>query len=222
MSKKIAIIAGMIGIINPVIGFGVVDFDLARAFSNPEIMLGVVTRPFWQHIGMPLFFITDILGWYVLPPLLIILLMERLSPKNKRFLLSLLILYAFVGNCGVLYYLYSYATFLGNGNGEALLASSMFAYRFIWGTLNNSWGGLLFLSIGYVLVIQHKEKRVGGLSAATGTLMLLSSISYIFNNNALADKIFVPGYLIFFPITIISFSVVFGRIEKISGEMTEK
>jgi|SaaInlV_200m_DNA_2_1039689.scaffolds.fasta_scaffold146879_2 hypothetical protein len=61
-TKRIALIAGILGIINPIIGFGIVNFDLALGFSNPEIMLGVVVRPFWQYVGMPLFFITDILG----------------------------------------------------------------------------------------------------------------------------------------------------------------
>ena len=150
-TKRIALIAGILGIINPIIGFGIVDFDLALGFSNPEIMLVVVVRPFWQYIGMPLFFISDILGWYVLPPLLIILLIERLSPKNKKLLFGLVVLYALVGNYGALYYANSYALFLETGNGKALLASSFFAYQHIWGTLNNSWGGALFLSIGYFL-----------------------------------------------------------------------
>lgn len=217
-TKRIGIFAGILGILNPIIGFGIVNFDLARGFSNPEIMLDVVVRPFWRYLGMPLFFITDILGWYVLPPILVILMLRRLSPRRKWVFMLLAVLYGVVGNYGAIYYAKSYAQFLANGNGVALLEASFLAYRYLWGTLNNAWGGVLFLSIGFLL-FKHRKGSLGGITGMTGILMLLASLSYLLGFTVLGDQVFVPGYLILFPVAIVGFGFM---LKKTHGTISEK
>ena len=216
--KRIGILAGILGMLNPIIVFGIVNFDLAKGFSNPEVILDILVRPFWRYLGMPLFFITDILGWYLLPPLLLILMIWRLAPRHKGLLILLAILYGAVGSYGALYYAKSYLQFLENGNGTALLEASFLAYRHIWGTLNNVWGGVLFLNIGFLL-FRHQKRWLGGISGATGTLMLMAAISYLLGVNGLGDRVFVPGYLVLFPIAIFGF----GRmLHKTNSAISEK
>ncbi len=181
-TKRIGLLAGILGVLNPIIGFGIIDFELARGFANPEMMLEVVIQPFWRYLGMPLFFITDILGWYVLPPFLMVLMIRRLAPRRKGFLILLAILYGMVGIYGALYYAKSYLLFLADGHGVALLEASFWVYRHIWGTLNNLWGGALFLSMG-VLLFRHRKGWLGAITGATGILMLMAAVSYLLGVN---------------------------------------
>lgn len=212
-TKRIGIFAGILGMLNPMIGFAIVNFDLARGFSNPEIMLDVVVRPFWRYLGMPLFFITDILGWYVLPLILVILMIRRLAPRRRWFFVLLAVLYGVIGNYGAVYYAKSYVQFLATGDGMALLEASFLAYRQLWGTLNNIWGGVLFLSIGFLL-FKHQERGLGSISGATGMLMLMASISYSLGFNAWADQVFVPGYLILFPVAMVGFGLMLEKTDR--------
>ena len=207
--KTLAIITAILALANPIIGFASFNFDIANAYVNPDIYINTVSQPLWIFVGMPLFFLTDILGWYILTPILLTEIADAKNLRHKRIIKILAIIYGIVGSIGVLVNFIAYYAFIGGYiSGIDSVNYGKISYDLIWGTINNFFGGILFILIGINLF--KIRKFASSLSIINGAVMLSSSIllltARIFSAPSvgeIASTITTPIYLLSFPITVL-------------------
>jgi hypothetical protein len=207
------VVGAVCALLNPVIGSAAINFDAAAAQADPLLFVRVITQPWWVWLWMPLFFVTDSLGWYILPSMVMRRLAVLHNLPNRRLVGWLSWLYSIVGHLGVFVFVVAYALLLyGTVDASGFVAMAGFSYDWIWGTVNNLFGFLLFTIIGWNLV-RLQYGITGHLNLVTAGIMLVSSLSMalgtLFNLPVMTDiagTISTPLYLFTFPCAVLSYA----------------
>jgi hypothetical protein len=208
--KALTLLGAALGLANPLIAFAAVKFDIAGSLADPNLFVKAVSSIPWIFIGMPLFFLTDSLGWYVFPSFLIRRLLERYPQPNADRIRALTWVYSIIGNIGVLVFLVGYYAFIAHAaDEEFLIRASRLSYDWIWGVVNNLFGGSMFvlLSLG---LFRSGKKITPGLNLFVGVVMLLSSVLFLIGTLAgmpsisdISSAYTIPLYLLLFPVAVL-------------------
>jgi hypothetical protein len=213
MSRWIIVFAAVCALLNPVIAFAAINFDLAAAYLDPMLFVRVITTPLWVWFGMPMFFLTDSIGWYLLPPLIMRRLARRWNFSYATTITGLSWIYSLIGHGGLFVFLGGYVWLVAaGGSPEEFTAGAKLAYDWIWGVVNNSVGCLLFGFMAFGLGTQGRWAAMT-LQLLTSVLMGASAISQslgtLFDQPLLltsASTITTPLYLLLFPVAVVSYA----------------
>ncbi|MGD8457587.1 MAG: hypothetical protein PVF83_14485 [Anaerolineales bacterium] len=208
--KTLTILGAVLGLANPLIAFAAVKFDIEGSLADPNLFLRAVSTGPWIFLGMPLFFLTDSLGWYVFPSFLIRRLLERYSLPNASRIRTLTWIYSIIGNLGVLVFIVGYYAYIaGAVDVDFFIRASRMSYDWIWGTINNLFGGSMFVLLALGL-FRKVKKIVPGVNFFVGVVMLLSSILFLVGTLAgipsisdISSAYTIPLYLLLFPVAVL-------------------
>jgi len=208
--KALTLLGTALGLANPLIAFAAVKFDIAGSLADPNLFVKAVSSTPWIFIGMPLFFLTDSLGWYVLPSFLIRRLLERYPLPNAPRIRALTWVYSIIGNLGVLVFLVGYYAFIaGASDVEFLIRASRLSYDWIWGVVNNLFGGSMFVLLALGL-FKSGRRVTPGVNLFVGVVMLLSSVLFLIGTLAgvpsisdISSAYTIPLYLLLFPVAVL-------------------
>ncbi len=208
--KALTLLGAALGLANPLIAFAAVKFDIAGSLADPNLFLRAVSSGPWIFVGMPLFFLTDSLGWYVLPSYLIRHLLERYPLPSARRIRALTWVYSILGNLGVLVFLVGYSAFIARAaDVEFFIRASRLSYDWIWGVVNNLFGGSMFVLLSLGLFRSGRE-IVSGVNLFVGTVMLLSLVLFLIGTLAgmpsisdISSAYTIPLYLLLFPVAVL-------------------
>jgi hypothetical protein len=146
----------------------------------------------------------------VLPSYLIRRLLERYPLPNASRIRALTWIYSIIGNIGVLVFLVGYYAFIAGASDEAfLIRASRLSYDWIWGVVNNLFGGSMFVLLALGL-FKHGRRLVPGVNLFVGVVMLLSSLLFLIGTLAgmpsianISSAYTIPLYLLLFPVAVL-------------------
>lgn len=211
MLRSLTVTAALLALANPIIADSAVHFDIAQSIADPMLYVRAVSHPFWIWVGMPLFFLTDIFGWYILPTYLIRCIAALPDMPHALRLHRLSWAYTIIGSIGALVYVGGYYRYIAGAPGETFAELSRFSYEWIWGSLNNIVGGTMFITLG--LGMRRRSPRLTMLlNLVLGVMMLLSSLLFVsgvllhsLTISNLSSMVTMPIYLLTFPFAVLSF-----------------